>query len=789
MKLYRKSFETGSYDFANGFEGMTLGELDANPDDGWYLHNTDTLCSDWNDGKIVITPATVRTGSQAFACGSNDAALARAITAGKTFIVIGYFYIDGDSTGAELAFLQLDDAADHAAYSYIHTGAEKPDNGVQVQLQYEESPASSFIKLYSRFNSTDQLETSEDLGAISADQQIGIKLTFTADAYQLYIDLGDNGNWTLLNQGAWANSGTMGNLDNFMLIASTYWYIDDVSVAVPFAAAKIADLVSGSTHNERDMGGSAYAVTHDVALANIATLSTHLWKAVEIWNNDLDEILWEGWIIKIIVAYNHVTFIMDNGLKVLNNVLADYNGILATGEVTTVGASSIDDINAAFTAGLVGKFCTFTDSAGPTVETDYPTANSNHLQSDKSTALTLNNEWNDHTDLATLGCVSVHYGCGWGGYAAHASGGLMLEFDATNAASTTAWEIRLTLVTGINSFVYDTKPKLFIWKQDTTEWITVETDWAIHGFLGVTYTFKNTDLDDTDPGDYFNGDLLKIFIDWGDTGTTDEMLLVFYAKLVNTYTTVFPTATVYTIDARDTDTLTFTGQSCTGISEGDRYKVGDYLHNTLNSIWDETYIGVGLNYDVSTEIEAVDYTSETIGNILRNFALRDGRRVWCSKGWVIESLASLVDTTIDLTEAHVETDEKLEDWTYTLDGMNIYHKIKVYGSGIIAEDIQTTTYPSPLGIVITDNRLTSQQTADSVVTQTLIDHANEKKHLEFIINTANVTDSHLLAVMKTIDINLYSGKVSITAGEIVSLSYFQTGGGPLYAKILVDGDV
>lgn len=572
-----------------------------------------------------------------------------------------------------------------------------------------------------------------------------------------------------------------GNGDNIFL--DTIVVKDETTTNSP---AEIATLTYCTTHNERDLGGTFTARARDLTLTNYSTLKEYLWQAVEIWNNALTEVLWEGWITNINFAYNHVTFTGSNILKIVNDINADHNGILAEGEVTTSGADSIDDVNATFTSALVGKTCTFTDTAGPTYELDYPNSNSEFREDDWAATLSLDTEVGDHTRVDSREEEWPNY---WYGKASESYGGVYLEFDVANGSSSTGFEIQLDIQMEDIDKYDGGYPEIDIYDDEGSTWEKVidpisdydeyTIDWADLNRAVATYYFDETNK-------------LKLFIDWGSILASAESCGLYFAQVKNYYSTPFSAGEiVYVIDSQDSNTLTFTGQTpnADGVAVGDRYVVGDYLHSILDTVWSKVGLDyISLDYDDSTNSEAVDYTTTSIGEVLRKFAQMDGRHLWHAKGWVIKSSSTLIDTGIDLTEADFEVDQHLEDWTYNLDGFNIKKNIKVIGAGCVGEDTQSPAYPSPLGLVHTDTRISSQEAANTLSAQLKIDHTSEKKTLqEVVVNADSLSGSSQIDVMKTIDVALYSSTITVTAGEIVSVSYSQTRGGNLFCGMMIEG--
>ncbi len=801
MKILTKAYYNESLEFQNGFEGTTGVEADGDPDDGWYLGGSGTqLWASYDNSS-----SHQRTGSKAISQStSHSSNWYRAITAGKSFIMEGWFYWDTADPTSDLRHvgMQLDNGGDtDDAIFYYSTN--KPDTAVGVFLKFLRDPGNTdYIQLlvYSRFSASPATYTTEVTLVKPqwyADKWIGIKLKVTVTGYELYSDYTDVGAWTLEAQGTWDNTATMENMDIFRFgmdddgAAGEEAIIDDtlVSTLNTSSSEEIATLSDVKCSSSMGDGGVLNATKRDFELANYSTYSGYPWRHVEVYHHSGDTLkqkIWEGIILSPRINYKWIQFSGMTPLRILAEVEANYSSLLAEGEVTAVSGAVMTDANAAFTDTLLTKITTFTDDAGPTYELDVPMNTSAIYESDRTTPLSPPLEEGDYTDLAT------ESGFWRAGEIDHPDFCMILTFDLPNSALSTGFEVEV-ITEFINSGTYATAPDIYVYDWQTPQWEKVSNLQVEDS--ATTFTFTDTDLSEA-LADYFDGlGDFKICIHagaWSDPIGTQEYMKVYKAEVKNYYSTLFTAGTTkYTIDARAATTLTHTGQDieADGVAINDRYKVGDYLHNIIGDIWDTAAITfVSIDYDDSTEIDSTDYNSDFVGPVLKRFADMDGRRVWDALGWQIKCKSSYEDTGIDLTEVDIETDIN-GNWTngfYHVNGRNVYRKVKVFGAGVSYADTQSPSFNSLWTKTITDNRVPTQAAAANMVSKLLTKHSDAAKMLVFEIDMdGGITNIENLDIGKTIDVNLYSGTINITAGLITEIHYRQQFGGHLFAKLVV----
>lgn len=570
-------------------------------------------------------------------------------------------------------------------------------------------------------------------------------------------------------------------------------YLDDLSIVVKAPPPTEITGVTSLNCSKR-MGGNGIisANVRDLALANYSTNKDIIWSGAEVWDNDLTRPLWEGYVVEPVINYNWLMFQGFETLRTLEKVPANYSTILAEGEVTTAADDYIDDVNASFTDDLLTKPCTFTDTAGPTYEIINPNVSSGWLQSDIATPLVSVSEIGDYTDLANPRVVNWSR---WYGSKAEVNGGLELQFTVTNAGSSTGFEIKI-VCRFRNSSVYTDLPLLKIRDDICGSWeLVIDPLIAATPIqYDVNYTFKSEDLAHA-RAHYFDGTTLKIFLDWGayPPPVSNEAITAFYAEVKNFYSTLFTAGgVIYTIDARDSDTLTFTGQTpnADGVATDDRYKVGDYIHNNMNNIWAAISIPwLILDFDSSTLFDSSDYNSAYVLDVLNNYAKMSDREVWQAYDYIVKCKSSYDDSGIDLTEADVIHDNT-GNWlngSFTRNGREIIRSARIFGAGVTYVDTQLPDYPSPRGDIYSDSRIATQAQAAVIVANILTENSSPKEILRIMINcNSSITNIENLDIGKTIDVNLYSGTIAITAGLIREVHYEQTRGGPLYATLEIE---
>jgi len=811
MRLLTKNYYHQSLEWQNGFEGWTGGEADSDPDDGWLIGGSGVQDWDrWGTPSIVSD----RTGAKSLNninINNFDENLYRAITAGKQFLVEAYFlWQDNPDTNHALSCIQLDDGADSDDTLIVDVwGAEvsNPANAIMLEFFTEiESVPLKYprLRLYSVFNnSAFTLEKSIDLGANFAadytDRVTGIRLQVTPEGYIIWMDDADTGNWVLLAQDTWSNTNTMGNLDIFR------WYaeygtgretaFDDITVyrLQTIAAAEIICAEIPTCSKRINGGGALVTLVDDFEYASYNTNKEFIWVPVEVWTDNLGRILWEGYIVDVITDFKQVILIGIEGIGTLFEIEAAYNGILAEGEVTAVGANYIDDSKAAFTDDLLTKFAVFTDVAGPSTETIYPGAGSLWQKVADGNTVTPSAEF--YTRIEAGDDDEVTY---W--YARHTPEQIYcyLEFTVPNEDNSTALDFYLSLSfsASINYTQHGNgvDPQLWIYDDNGTAWEKIQDiEWDPETGTRVTLNLTQANLDGA-ISNYFDGShVLKMRIHSGtptDFGGTpyDYSILVKEVYVKNTYSTLFAAqGEKYEIDVTTGTRLTFTGQTpqSDGVGQADRYKVGDYLHNILTEIWNIT--DLTLDVDTTTIVDAADFTSAYIGDVLNNYVKYMDRYYWHKYGWTVQCKSSYIDSGINLTENDIDNYHLPGAWSFSRSGRNMINKIRILGSGVAVVETTSPSYQTPLNRVVTDNRISTDAMATSAASSILARDDAPAEHLNCKLDCGvNAENYTTLDIGTTLDVNLGSGSgPQITAGLLIELDYIQPAGTHLMAEIVV----
>jgi len=802
MRLFTKAYYFESLEFSNGFEGMTFAELNDDPDDGWYLGGSGTQdWTNWDNGSFR------RTGSKALIrTSSNDSEnLYRSITAGKQFQVEAWFYWDNqdDLTQSVTAGFQIDDGSDtddHASF-----GSSKPSNYVAFEIEFIHDAATSDyhkLKIHSGFGGTYVTEkTITKSGWTTAGVWIGVKLVFTPDNFTLYTDRGDTGIWDLEVSQAFSNTGTLANMSNLRIFCEYYSgtgegsIIDDVTVWELQTQSAQEITVQGPINCSKKIGGggSLLAKIHDRLLANHSTNKEYIMNLVEVKKDDLSQVVWEGYLFENITNSFNVQLIGVDGLTYLAKVSANYNAILAEGEVSAVGADYIDDNNASFTDDVLNKFAIFSDKDGPSVETVNPNANS-EWQTSGGVSYTPTFVEGDYTKLAIDSTARADR---WN---AEAEPGnyyqLYLEFDVPNEDNCTQLDILVKCF--FNPFYQytqhanGTKPSIYIYDDNGAAWEKlgdVEISPDTEAYYETTFT-KTTNL-----SNYFDAShVMKMKIQSGTPtdgsgNTVTRKIHCAYVEVKNTYSAVFAAQDeVYEIDSRTSTRLTFTGQSpqSDGVAQGDRYKVGDYLHNILSNLWKTSELE--LDVDSTTIVDAADWSNAYIRDVIMLYAQMMDRKVWHRYGWTIACKSSYESSGITITENDIVEyyNPQAQSWGYRRSAYELIRSIILLGDGVRVTKSDTPDYSTDRALIVSDRRLSTVATATSTATNILNDLKSLKEYFYFRLDYDNGTDYSALDVGKTLTVNIASGTISLTDILIVEMAFTQSPGSHLYCDVVCE---
>ena len=467
------------------------------------------------------------------------------------------------------------------------------------------------------------------------------------------------------------------------------------------------------------------------------------------------------------------------------------------------------------------KFAIFTDTDTPTKET---------VSASGGTKLGTY-DYSGGTYLSTISGSSMFY-VGYGNAGRDAfpdMNGIELEFTVPNYATSekVIIEVKAQLY-WYNRIDNDHTPKIMVWDDNSSTWRS--TDLADERFgTGLIECSGIGGGDDSDSGycknfsgrhdfrvqlgpnniqNYFNGSgVLKIRVRCGDVGDYPHVSKIRFAQLENTYDALFDDAaeTIYTIDSYTATRLTFTGQTPQndGIGDGDLYKVGELISTIVPDIWIKGKVDVlDLDFDVTTEVDAQDYSFGYIGGYLREFAQRLNRRLWHGMGWILKCKikANLVATTGDaaaITEADMIADKNGKGWYLENDLLFVKGGVTVFGDGVERSVYPVrafyNAYPSPLWILKTESSIHSEYKAFEMALRTYYYHRWPKRRLHFTIDKeAAGKDYSSMEVGKEIPsivINPGGTSINISDGIIVQMDHFQTFKGHSKVTLIVEEDL
>ena len=546
-------------------------------------------------------------------------------------------------------------------------------------------------------------------------------------------------------------------------------------------------------------GGVLSFMVDDFENASIADLKEYLWERVEVKTNDEATTLWEGYINSINIDRSVATFSGIEGLRALDKIWAHHSSIIAQGAATAVGADSIDDTNreTVFPATVNGKYAIFTDIDQPSQETLYPSwADFYHGVGADDPA---NIETGAHTDLVpgVIGDMKI---LDTDTYVADGYG-IRFAFEIPDRAASEKMVIIISLQMLAGTFYQGAAadyPIVELYDDNGAAWLSsdnADTSGVGHmpysNWISPKRTFIEHTVEITDNlTNYINAgtDQIHLRVTCGDPNATEQKLeycwvVIKWAKCINTFQATFEAYDViYTIDAYDDDTLTFTGQTPTtdGVGPGDEYLVGDQLHTVMADIWKAAELShFTLDFDSTTEVDAADYWYSYVGNILNDFASRLGRDVWQKIGWEIECKSATTDTAINLTDANVKR------WTYDINGENMARNVLVRGGNNEVIVYCDPTYPTPYTLIKSDSQLHTEQSAKAYADQLKLNTRVPADYLSITVDY-DEADYTALDLGKGIDVDLHSGVVTKAQGVIRKLSYNQNAGERLEVIIAID---
>jgi hypothetical protein len=589
------------------------------------------------------------------------------------------------------------------------------------------------------------------------------------------------------------------------------FYLDDsVTPAVGIEIQKVEFM---GVDKLIDTGGVAMFRRHDFLNSNLVGNLAPLWQRCEIRKNDGTSVIWEGWIVDIVVDRGWVTYSCLGCLRVLDQVAARYKSSLVEGTVTGIAGAVMTDSTAAFTAALVGKSCKFTDTVAPQRETVDPGA---------TTAFTggADTEVGTHADLARGTTGKMYVSDDTADLAD--TYGIIVDFTLPNFATSNRLEITLVLslhqrlVPAIlepdeRLYYYENEseyPLVSVWDDNGGAYTVNSADMTGEGRINPWYstTVTHKIIITANVGNYLSGTgLLRIKVTDGDSQATTWLhgtapltdpkyyLGIKEAYCENTYSTDFLAKdTVYVVDAQTATTLTFTGQNpeTAGVAVGDLYTVGDTLDSILTAMNVSSGIqarGITMDVDATADCDASDYSFAYYGHVLRSFATQLARRVYQAVGWTIKCKTTYTASGMSLTEADIDVNLDESGWTYHEKGTKMIKDCIVSGANIEARSTASSQYGTPQTKIINEPMVQDQATAQTIADAVMAKNAGPVKGFSCLLDLdAGITNSDDLDVGKTIDLNLFSGTVTITTGLISMIRYWQVRGGHLMAMITIE---
>lgn len=796
------------------FEDFTGAEANEDPDpSGWRIGGSEThLWSDYTDsdeggrsGSIAVTKINPVNATNLYRTLPNP---------GKSFMIEGYaMWVSNDPGELRQGAIQIDNGVrTDDILSFVNI--DKPDTAITLTMVFDNSTCNfGLIGRYENVPATHQSVGSLPTYAhIPSTFFVGFRLEISENGWIFYADSTGSGPWVLVNSGPhtspsaklvedldiirFYNSGNTGAGNRYVAFDDIKVYETTINEGIELTNISALSQCSVA----ENMEGAGSLTVSDPNMANFSTLKGFIRFNGEIWNDAFTRLLGEYKFMRQSFTRHTVTFLAVERGKILDKTPAEYNSILAAGEITAISDPVMTDDSAAFTADLVGKFCTFTDVVGADIEQIFPNSDTTY---DKTAG--------DDADLITGTYTDLAVAAGEMGFqdvsdlTANRSF-IEIVWTVPNQATSTLVEMTLDLRFAAGRYYTATNefPNVRIYNFNTPGYEIADNanhngigpiEWSVDYISEITHVIQIIDNIDQ----YFDGaNKCKIRIFGGAPEQTNPkpgyiQAFVGYAPLVNTYSAQFAAdAEIYEIDARTATTLTFTGQTPNGdgVDVKDRYKVGDTLDNIMTAVWNAAGITwLSLNFEPTTKVDATDWQSSMVLPILQIYKNRMRARIWQSTGYTINVATSFASTGLTLTEADEVTDSEGRGFIFTPDGTNLISKAKVFGAGVFSSGAQLSGYDSKQGIIVTDGRVSTQEAALDIVLQTLADNLNPFEKFQMTIDLDSGTNYNAVVLMRTINVSWNIGgveKIAITAGLITNIHYFQANNGHLRATLLIE---
>lgn len=558
--------------------------------------------------------------------------------------------------------------------------------------------------------------------------------------------------------------------------------------------SEITDLTFHTVRKLLGTGGTMFATKRNRSLANLNNQLRNYMERVEVRKNDGSTVIWEGVLSDVTAKYNRILFFGEEILRTLDKIQCDYNGLIAQGVVTGVGANYIDDAKKTWAAAIIGKFAMFSNlSSDRTEEVIWPNSDTDFYH-DGSADDPADTETGTYADIAIGGFddfmeIYDDDNQGLDYY------GIEVSWTVPNQATSRRITIELNMQFPM-WLAYTTTPKIEIYDFNGSVWkVADDSDITGLGRLGSSEAdaaFRSSWYHvieiDSNIDHFFDGsNKCKIRIYCGQCSAIyrPEKVKLYLAKLINDYSADFSAQNVaYEIDAVSGSRLTFTGQTpeSDGIQVGDGYRVGESLDGILDEIWRNAMIHwVNIDFDATTQIECENYKNHPIGTLIRDYAERLDREVWQAIGWDIKCKSSYTSTGINLDETSFQP-----GISYQVDGSQQVAKVGVQSMNVYyTTPISTLKYFTMSSLGIGWWRFGTVSIGYIASTPLKAHFKNPRYVFAGRLDLDDGTNYSALDIGKTVNIDIDTSTIVVTNGLVIDLSYVQNKGENLLADIMV----
>lgn len=563
--------------------------------------------------------------------------------------------------------------------------------------------------------------------------------------------------------------------------------------------SEITDIVFSDVRNKMQTGGSCAFQVHDPQMARIGTMKKALSQRIEIRKNDGSTVLWEGVLTNIFFSdkINHWICKGMEGLRVLDGVNCGYNPDKGAGVVTAIDDDDtppkITDKNQTFAATLVGCEVLFTDTVQATIETVVPDNNSDFFNG----GVAADTETGTFADLAVGGVSNAMYLTdtnerGLDYY------GIELVFPVTQHA--TAQQIIIDIDAAFeprNSYLENgtQSPSFNLYDDDGAAWQTTDgngvtglgrsaTGFGTWGGTSNDHWIRRITIDNTDIGGYMDGaGNLKIRVTCGLGGDAVDTVKMYFAKLYNTYSTVYAAETgIYTIDVVNGSDLTFTGQTpyADQIRAGDTFRIGQDINTIIDNFWLRIN-WIDIEDAATTIVDCTDLRASKVGPTLRRYGDILNWDLWQEVGWNVRFGGTADATGLSLTHAN------FKDFTFGIDSKETAKLAALFASDFWTDINSGDTTGSRLfaDAIHASSLIVSQ----AAITQASSGYIGSKGDIIYnfrgMLDHDAGTDYSAVGLGKKITITLYTDKVVLTNAIIDELGWFQNHGEHLRSEVVI----